>query len=78
LTKNEALQQFSIWSAKRAWGVPGEDVGSMDAAVKPPRMGLRRSSTGTPYALNTVKMLKLRIAAKHYNAIVMTEEIFYN
>ena len=33
-----------------------------DAAVKPPGVGLRRSSTDAPQALSTVKMLKLRIA----------------
>ena len=43
----------------------GEDVGSKDAAVKPPRKGSRRSSTDTPQALSTAKMLKLRIAAPH-------------
>nr|WP_305907498.1 hypothetical protein [Methylomarinum sp. Ch1-1]MDP4520258.1 hypothetical protein [Methylomarinum sp. Ch1-1] len=41
----------------------GEDVGSKDAAVKPPGMGLRRSSTDTPHALNPAKILKLGIAA---------------
>ena len=40
----------------------GEDDGSKDAAVKPPRKGSRRSSTDTPQALSTAKMLKLRIA----------------
>ena len=35
----------------RAWGVFGEDVGSKEAAVKPPWMGSRRSSTDTPHAL---------------------------
>ncbi len=43
-------------------GVFDEDVGSRDAAVKPPRMGLRRSSTDTPHVLNPAKILKLRIA----------------
>ncbi|HBA66974.1 MAG TPA: hypothetical protein DCZ48_12510 [Methylococcaceae bacterium] len=32
------------------------------AAVKPPRMGSRRSSTGMPHTLNPAKTLKLGIA----------------
>ena len=56
------IQQFPVWSLKKAWGVFGEDVGSKEAAVKPPWMGSRRSSTDTPHALNTAQILKLGIA----------------
>ena len=46
-----AILILIIFAVLRAWGVSGEDVGSKDAAVKPPRKGSRRSSTDTPQAL---------------------------
>ncbi|QCW82475.1 hypothetical protein EQU24_09690 [Methylotuvimicrobium buryatense] len=38
----------------------GED--GVRAAAKPPWMGLRRSSTGIPHTLKSMKLLKLGIA----------------
>ena len=49
---------------KRGWEGSCEDDGSRDSAVKPPWMGLRRSSKGPPQPQNQAKNIKLGIAAK--------------
>ena len=54
---------------KRGWGGSCEDVGSKDAAVKPPWMGLRRSSKGPPHPQNHAKNIKLGIADYLHNPV---------
>ena len=44
----------------------------MDAAVKPPWMGLRRSSKGPPQPKNHAKNIKLGIAASFRRLIEMS------